>query len=191
MHTVAPQSNQASMQAKHHDSMRHGRFARKAQRLRANRIIQRLKHRMWLYSASQAFTQPRTVRGSIHGVGRYIQSGLDGKHHARFQHPRSAADLIVADIMHIQPQPVAGSGRKETPPGLLGQPQCRLPPQQAQAAQSLGQDPHRRAMGRLEGPSRPDLIDHPQYRRSRRCVPGADADRTGRALPYLAGPSAA
>ena len=38
-----------------------------------------------------------------------VDARLDGEHHARFQHAPFAADLVVADIMHVEAEPVPGA----------------------------------------------------------------------------------
>ena len=40
--------------------------------------------------------------------GRHIQARLDGEHHARLQQARFAVDAVVADVVHVQAEPVPG-----------------------------------------------------------------------------------
>ena len=46
-------------------------------------------------------------------AGRDVDAGLDGHHHARLQHAPLVADLVVADVVHIHAEPVAGPVHEE------------------------------------------------------------------------------
>ena len=41
-------------------------------------------------------------------VGRDVEAGFDGDDHAGFEDARFVVDAIVADIVHVEPEPVAG-----------------------------------------------------------------------------------
>ena len=53
------------------------------------------------------------------GRGPDVDPGLDGKRHARLEHPPFAAHLVVTHIVHIEAQPVAGAMAEEGHVGLL------------------------------------------------------------------------
>jgi hypothetical protein len=47
-------------------------------------------------------------RGNARIVGHDVQAGLDGQHHARLEQARFAVEPIVADVVHVQAEPVPG-----------------------------------------------------------------------------------
>src|SRR6202011_4736650 len=57
--------------------------------------------------------------GNAAGACWNIDSGLDGHDHAGFQDTPFVADLVVADVMDIHPQPVARSMHEEAAVGAL------------------------------------------------------------------------
>ena len=51
--------------------------------------------------------------------GPNVDSRFDGQRHARLQHAPLAADFVVAHIVHIQPEPMAGAMIEKRQVGLL------------------------------------------------------------------------
>src|ERR1700694_1454709 len=42
-----------------------------------------------------------------------VNPRLDGEHHPRLQYPPLAADFVIADVMHVQTQPMPGAMTEE------------------------------------------------------------------------------
>src|SRR6185437_825553 len=53
-------------------------------------------------------------------VGRHVDARLHRHHHAGLQHARGAGYAVVAHIVHVETQPVAGLGGEETLVAALG-----------------------------------------------------------------------
>ncbi len=76
-------------------------------------------------------------------VGRDVDARLHGQHHAGLQHAPLAADLVVADVVHVEPQPVPGTVHVEGAVGGELDQLAGLAVQQPQVAQALGDHAHR------------------------------------------------
>lgn len=86
-------------------------------------------------------------RGIVRGD---VDARLDGHRHARFEHPPFAADAVLADVVHVHPQPVAGAVHVESLVGLVGDQLVDVALQQAQAHQPGGDDPYGGLMGLVQ-----------------------------------------
>src|SRR5512141_942352 len=55
---------------------------------------------------------PPPLRRAL-GAGRDVDARLDRQHHAGLEHPPLVADLVVADVVHVHAQPMAGAMHEE------------------------------------------------------------------------------
>ena len=63
---------------------------------------------------------PRHFAATLVSSGDDVQAGLDGEHHARFEQARFAVDAVVADVVHVQAEPVPGLVPVEAPVAAVG-----------------------------------------------------------------------
>ncbi len=82
--------------------------------------------------------------GTPRRAGRNVDPGLDGHHHAGLEHAPFVADLVVADVVHVEPKPMAGAMHEEAPVGAVAIEFRGAALQQPELHQPLGDDMHRR-----------------------------------------------
>ena len=79
-------------------------------------------------------------------IRRDIDAGLDGDDHAFFQHAWHAVDAVVADIVHVEAEPVPRLARKVGLVAALGDRAVRAALQDADGAEAFGDDAHGRVV---------------------------------------------
>ena len=72
-----------------------------------------------------------------------VQPGLDGQGHARLEHAPVAADLVVADVVHVHAEPVTGPVHVVLRVGAFLDERVEAALEQAELDQPLGEDAHR------------------------------------------------
>src|SRR5690348_3971053 len=85
-----------------------------------------------------ADAQPAPLRRYRGVVGRDVDAGFHRRHHAGFQHARLVVDPVIADVVHVQPDPMARLVRKEALVVTRFQRRARVARQQLQRTQAVG-----------------------------------------------------
>src|SRR5215472_3629987 len=75
---------------------------------------------------------------------RQVDPRLDGECHARLEHPPLLADLIVTDVVHVEPEPVPGAMHEVAAVGAAADQRGEPPLEKPKLHQALGDDPDRR-----------------------------------------------
>jgi hypothetical protein len=70
-------------------------------------------------SSSMRMPMPHHFFGDAARARRDVEAGLDRQHHARLEHAPLVADLVVADVVHVHAQPVAGAVHVEAAVGAV------------------------------------------------------------------------
>ena len=60
---------------------------------------------------------PRQRLSTLLSVGRHVNAGLDRHDHAGLEQPPLIGDLVVADVVHVEPEPVPRLVHEELPVG--------------------------------------------------------------------------
>ena len=77
--------------------------------------------------------------GTLRDAGD-IDPWLDRRHHSWLEKPPFVADPVIADVVHIHPDPVAGTVHEEFPIGFVFDQLCDRAIEQAQCLQPFGDD---------------------------------------------------
>src|SRR5688500_266985 len=72
-------------------------------------------------------------------AGRDVEPGLEREHHTRLEQAEFAVDAVVADVVHVEAEPMAGLVHVEAAVGLLLQGLRQAALEQAQAQQAFAQ----------------------------------------------------
>ena len=86
---------------------------------------------------------PWNLFGTPRRAGRDVDAGLDGQRHARLEHAPFVADLVVADVVHVHAEPVAGAVHEELAIGAVSSSFATRALEQAELDQALRDDAHR------------------------------------------------
>src|SRR5918995_2708283 len=86
-----------------------GRIFRRAGR---EHLVTRAGHRNIVLDAHTDV--PPALRDALRAGGN-VDAGLDGQRHSGLEHAPLLADLVVADVVHVHAEPVAGAMHEEAP----------------------------------------------------------------------------
>src|SRR5882672_785627 len=91
--------------------------------------------------------------------GSNVNPRFDGQHHPRLQYPPLAPDLVIADVMHVEAEPVSGAVTEEFQVLLVLDERGDFALEQPQLDQTLGNHAHRGFVRMIPMVSGTHLVD--------------------------------